>query len=105
MDIASSFSDTRITLEQPTNVRWRVVGLLLAFSFMSWFNRVSMSVAYVGQIKAEFGINETSIGAVYSAFLIAYMVCMTPGGWLADRFGPWLALVVMGFGSGLFGIL
>jgi MFS family permease len=41
---------------------------------------------------------------VYSAFLLAYMVCMTPGGWLADRFGPWLALVLMGFGSGLFGV-
>ena len=90
---------------QPTSVRWRIVGLLLAFSFMSWFNRVSMSVAYVGQIKSELGISEAQIGVVYSVFLFAYMICMTPGGWLADRFGPWLALAVMGFGSGLFGIL
>ena len=90
---------------QPTNVRWRIVGILLAFSFMSWFNRVSMAVAYDEQIKNQFGISEQAMGAVYSAFLIAYMVCMTPGGWLADRFGPWLALVVMGIGSGLFGIL
>ncbi|HMF18768.1 MAG TPA: MFS transporter, partial [Gemmataceae bacterium] len=90
---------------RPTSVRWRIVGLLLAFSFMSWFNRVSMALAYDEQIKHEFGIGEASMGAVYSAFLIAYMVFMTPGGWLADRFGPWLALVVMGIGSGLFGIL
>ena len=91
--------------DRPTNVRWRIVGLLLAFSFMSWFNRTSISVAYVGQIKSEFGISEEAMGAVISAFLIAYMLCMTPGGWLADRFGPWAALVVMGIGSGLFGIL
>lgn len=88
----------------PTSVRWRIVGVLLAFSFMSWFNRVSMAVAYDEQIK-DLGISETQMGAVYTAFLIAYMVCMTPGGWLADRFGPWLALVVMGIGSGLFGVL
>jgi MFS family permease len=90
---------------QPTSIRWRIVGLLLAFSFMSWFNRVSIAVAYDEQIKTELGIGEASMGAIYSAFLIAYMVCMTPGGWLADRFGPWLALVVMGIGSGLFGVL
>jgi sugar phosphate permease len=103
MDIASSFSDTRITLEQPTNVRWRIIGLLLAISFMSWFNRVSMAVAYDEQIKNELGITETEMGAVYSAFLLAYTVFMTPGGWFADRLGPWLGLAIMGIGSGLLG--
>jgi sugar phosphate permease len=103
MDIASSFSDTRITLEQPTNVRWRIVGLLLAVSFMSWFNRVSMAVAYDEQIKNELGITETEMGAVYSAFLLAYTVFMTPGGWFADRLGPWLGLAIMGVGSGVLG--
>src|SRR5260370_17911914 len=89
----------------PSNVRWRIVGLLLAFSFMSWFNRVSMAVAYDEQIKADLGISEAAMGGGYSGCMMAYMVCMTPGGWLADRFGPWLALVVMGFGSALFGIV
>jgi hypothetical protein len=35
---------------RPTAVRWRIVALLVSFSFMTWFNRVSMSVAYVEQI-------------------------------------------------------
>jgi MFS family permease len=90
---------------RPTWVRWRIVALLLAFSFMSWFNRVSMPVAYDEQIKEQLGISEQAIGYVYSAFLIAYMLAMTPGGWFADRRGPWLALVLMGFGSALFGAL
>jgi ACS family D-galactonate transporter-like MFS transporter len=89
----------------PTWVRWRMLALLVAFSFMTWFNRVSMSVAYDEQIKTELDISEEAIGWVYSTFLFAYMLCMTPGGWFIDRFGPRLALVAMGFGSGLFGAL
>ena len=90
---------------RPTWVRWHIVALLVSYSFMTWFNRVSMSVAYDEQIKAQTGITPEAMGYVYSAFLFAYMVCMTPGGWLIDRFGPWVALVVMGFGSALFGAL
>jgi MFS family permease len=83
-------------------VRWRILAILLAFSFMSWFNRVSMSVAYDERIRIERGISEKVIGYVYSALLFAYMLCMTPGGWFADRRGARLALTVMGFGSALF---
>jgi MFS family permease len=88
-----------------TWMRWQVVALLVGYSFMTWFNRVSMSVAYDEQIKAQSGIAPETMGYVYSAFLFAYMVCMTPGGWLIDRFGPWVALAVMGVGSAVFGAL
>jgi MFS family permease len=84
-------------------VRWKIVALLVTFSFMTWFNRVSMSVAYDEQIQEQYGIAPEEMGYVYSAFLFAYMLCMTPGGWLIDRFGTWVALVVMGFGSALLG--
>jgi len=93
------------TSPPPTWVRWRIVVLLVAFSFMTWFNRVSMAVAYDERIRADLNISEEAMGSVYSIFLVAYMVFMTPGGWLIDRFGPKWALVVMGFGSGLFGAL
>lgn len=89
----------------PTSVRWHIVGLLIAFSFMTWFNRVSMSVAYDEQIKEQTGIAPEDIGFVYSSFLFAYMVFMTPGGWLIDRYGAWAALAVMGVGSALYGAL
>src|SRR5262245_24977861 len=89
----------------PTRVRWHIVALLVSFSFMTWFNRVSMSVAYDEQIKRESGISPEVMGYVYSAFLFAYMIFMTPGGWFIDRFGAWKALVVMGVGSALFGAL
>ena len=82
--------------------RWGVVGLLMAYSFMSWFNRVSMSVAGTERIMGRYGLSPTEMGVVYSALLFAYAVCMTPGGWLIDRKGAWLSLVLMGLGSALF---
>jgi MFS family permease len=87
---------------RPTWVRWRVVALLVAFSFLTWFNRESMAVAYVEHIKDQYDIQPVQMGLVYSAFFFAYMLCMTPGGWLIDRFGPRAALAVMGLGSALF---
>jgi MFS family permease len=86
-------------------VRWRIVALLVALSFLSWFLRVSMSIAYDERIKDQFGISPEAMGYVYSAYLAVYMLCMTPGGWFIDRFGARTALIVMGFGLTLFGAL
>jgi sugar phosphate permease len=82
-------------------VRWRVVGLMMAASFLSWFNRVSMSVAGTERVMEQYGISPTQMGFVYSALLFSYAICMTPGGWLIDRRGAWAALALMGFGSAL----
>src|SRR4051812_39035369 len=84
---------------------WRIVALLIAFSFMSWFNRVSMAVAYDTKIGPGDGVSEEAIGTVYSAFFLSYLIFMTPGGWFIDRRGPKRALLIMGLGSGLFGAL
>jgi sugar phosphate permease len=81
-----------------TVVRWRIVALLMAMSFLNHFNRISMSVAG-NRIIGEYGIDPVAMGWVYSALLIAYTVCMTPGGWLSDRWGGWRALCLVGFGA------
>jgi MFS transporter, ACS family, D-galactonate transporter len=85
-----------------TRVRWRIVALLMAFSFMSWFNRISMAIAADDQIMETYGISPEAMGYVYSAFFFAYTICMTPGGWVTDRLGPRQSLTVMGIGSGVF---
>jgi MFS family permease len=89
-------------LDRPTSVRWRIVALLMALSFASWFLRLSMPAAYNERIEAEWGISEEAIGTVYSALLLSYMLCMTPGGWCIDRFGPRTALLVMCLGLAAF---
>jgi MFS family permease len=90
------------TETRPSRVRWQIVALLVSYSFMTWFNRVSMSVAYDERIHQQTDITPTEIGFVNSAFLFAYMIFMTPGGWFIDRFGPRASLILMGFGSALF---
>src|SRR5215831_1717146 len=89
---------------QPTSVRWRILALLLAYSFLSWFNRVSMSVAGEDAIMKPYGIAEEAMGVIYSAFLFSYALFMTPGGWFTDRAGAWAALALMGLGSAVFGL-
>ncbi len=85
----------------PSSVRWRIVALLAAFSFMSYFTRVGIAVA--GEpIRREFGLSTEQFGWVVSSLLIGYTICMIPGGWLADRIGPKRALTMMGIGSALF---
>src|SRR5947209_648058 len=82
-----------------------LVGLLMALCFISHLNRVSMSVAADERIMKQFSISPTQMGAVYSAFLFTYTVCMLPGGMFIDRMGPRVALLVTGFGSAFFGAL
>jgi MFS family permease len=83
-------------------VRFGILGLLMAFSFMNHFNRMSMAVAGDERIMNDFHISPTRMGFVYSAFLLAYTLFMVPGGWLLDRIGPRRALLGVGFGTATF---
>jgi MFS family permease len=97
MTLASSHAACKTT-----PIRWRIVTLLMALCFISHLNRISMSVAGDQRIMKQFAIAPDQMGLVYSAFLLVYTVCMIPGGFFIDRFGPRVALMVMGFGSAVF---
>jgi sugar phosphate permease len=86
-------------------VRWQLVLLMMGYSFLTWFNRKSISVAANLRIMDEYGIAPEVMGTVYSAMLTSYTLCMIPGGWLTDRWGARRALALMGLGSGLFVVL
>jgi len=89
----------------PTRVRWRILALLMGLCLISHVNRASMSVAGTDRIMEQFSISPVQMGVVYSTFLLIYSLCMIPGGLFIDRFGPRRALMVVGFGSALFGML
>jgi len=76
----------------------------MGFSFFTYFGRVGMAVAS-DQVREEFDFSPTMMGAIYSAFLITYLVGMIPGGWLIDRFGSYSCVLVMGLASAGFGAL
>lgn len=78
-----------------------IVILMVAFSVMSYFDRTIMSVAGPVMMR-EFGLSETQMGTVYSAFLLGYALMMIPAGYFVDRWGPWRSLIGMGFGAALF---
>jgi MFS transporter, ACS family, D-galactonate transporter len=88
--------------ERPTDVRWLIVLMLMGFTFLGHFNRLSISVAgterFIGSGPER--ISTEKMGMVYSAFLLVYTIAMLPGGWVIDRVGPRLALTGMGLGMG-----
>jgi MFS family permease len=77
-----------------------IIALMLGLSAMSYFDRTVLSVAAPSIIR-EFRISETAMGTVFSAYLLSYTVFMTPGGALADRFGPRVVLGIATFGAAL----
>ena len=77
------------------------VALMITFSIMSYFDRTIMSIAGP-QIMKEFNILPTQMGSVYSAFVLSYAIMMIPAGHVADRLGPRLTLLLMGFSAALF---
>jgi len=77
-----------------------IVSLMVVFSVLSYFDRTLMSIA-APSITRQYGISETEMGAVFSAFLLSYALLMIPGGRLADRYGPRAVLTWVGAGAGL----
>lgn len=78
---------------------WRLLPLLMLYAGLAHFNRVSISVVGAEQIIPSGALPETSMGYVYSAFLLLYTLAMIPGGWAIDRYGAYAAWVVLGIGS------
>jgi ACS family glucarate transporter-like MFS transporter len=85
----------------PNRNRIIVVGLMIACSVMSYFDRTIMSIAGP-EIMREFDISPTRMGSVYSAFILSYAIMMIPGGHLADRLGPRRTLLLMNLSAALF---
>ena len=81
--IARSGSTSRIVLP----VRYLLVLWLFVLSAVAYLDRTNISIAGV-QIGREFGIDNTHLGWVISAFLIGYASFQIPAGLLAKRLGP-----------------
>ena len=62
-----------------TSVRWTMVGLLTGFSFVSYVERMNISVA-AQFMQPEFGIDKVQMGRVFSAFLLGYALFQVPAG-------------------------
>src|SRR5688572_6785298 len=74
----------------------------MLYAGLAQFNRVGISVAGSEVFIRDYGISETKMGWVYTAFLVVYTLGMLPGGWLIDRIGAAKALTLLGLWMGSF---
>ena len=72
--------------ERPTRVRYRVMAMLCALSFLTYFDRFCI-VRAQGDIQRDLKIGDAQMGLVLGAFWLAYCLFEIPGGWMGDRFG------------------
>ena len=71
----------------PGRIRWFLVCWIALIGAVSYLDRVNFSIAG-NSIAAEFHLDFTRLGLVFSAFSAGYGLFQLVGGWLADRFGP-----------------
>jgi ACS family glucarate transporter-like MFS transporter len=71
--------------------------LLAATATAAYLCRVNISIAGALVMK-EYGLTQTQMGRVFSAFLLGYTLVMLPGGLLADSWGSKRTLSLLAWG-------
>lgn len=71
---------------QPTRFRWCLAVLMFSITFMSYMDRVNLSVA-TPTIMQEFSFSKVEIGLLQTAFFVGYAAMQIPGGLMAEFFG------------------
>src|SRR6478609_4196183 len=90
--------------ERPTRVRFRVMLLLCALSFLTYYDRQCI-VRAQDSIRASLGLDEKQMGLVFSAFWLAYALFEIPSGRLGDRFGARFTITRIVLAWSLFTVL
>lgn len=70
-----------------SRLRYVVLAFICSLSVITYLDRVCISGS-APYISADLGLTPVQMGAVFSAFAIAYAIFEVPGGWLGDRIGP-----------------
>lgn len=87
-----------------STVRWYILALLFAASFVAYLLRTNMSVA--GEVMmGDLGISQIQLGIVLAAFAWGYAIFQFPGGVFGDRIGGRKALAVIAVLWGLLTLL
>ena len=75
-----------------------LLSLLFLLSWIMYLDRAAISTAK-DLMAGELRLTDQAAGLVFGAFALGYSVAQVPAGWLADRFGPRIALtgVVVGW--------
>jgi ACS family glucarate transporter-like MFS transporter len=74
--------------------RYLVVAALFVLSIITYVDRACISVAK-GGIARDLSLSDFEMGMVFGAFSLGYAIAQIPAGWVADRYGPRLALAAV----------
>lgn len=77
-----------------TNIRWRVLSILIFVSFTSYALRSNFSIAAPAMIE-DLALSEVQWGWILAAFTAGYALFQIPGGVLGDRFGARKSLTLI----------
>jgi ACS family glucarate transporter-like MFS transporter len=78
--------------QNPTRVRYGVLGFACALSMITYLDRVCVGTV-MGDMQREFEFSDTQRGFIFGAFTLAYAIFEVPTGWLGDKFGPKKTLI------------
>jgi len=81
-------------------VRFRILAVLVALSFVNYLLRNNISVA-MPSIRAEFGFTSAEIGWILGSFNLSYTLFQIPGGIFGEAVGHRRALAVIALTWGL----
>ncbi len=85
---------------RPTNVRWRILGVMIFISLVSYLLRGNLSIAGPSMV-ADLQLTEIQWGWVMAAFPLGYALFQFPGGYWGDRRGPRLTLTLIAIAWGV----
>jgi len=83
---------TSIAAAGATRVRYVVMAFVFAAAFITYLDRVCISVA-APLMQADLGLSKLQFGWVFTVFYIAYTIFELPSAWLGDRWGQRRTLV------------
>lgn len=76
-----------------SSVRWFIAGMVGAFAFVSYIERMNISVA-AELMMPDLGLTKIQMGQVFSSFLVGYAIFQVPAGKLGDVIGPRVTLAL-----------
>lgn len=77
-----------------SNVRWRILSILIAISFFSYVYRYNLSTSGIA-VRDELGLSDTELGLVLTVFAWGYMIFQFPGGLFGQLLGSRKAMTIM----------
>ncbi|MFH1652037.1 MAG: MFS transporter [Chloroflexota bacterium] len=79
---------------------WVIVAAFLLLTTILWGLRLSFGV-FFKSVESEFSLSRAATSTVLSTYMVVGILFVVIGGWALDRYGPKVALLIMGFFTGL----